>query len=114
MTRLQAAIEELRAAMGNRPWLLLFDPCDATAPDWGIATEHSDHPGYVRRGLIDMAEDLLRARHLMGGKTGTPISQRGRPRPNDHEFTPEGVCARCGLSQVDVARTGQRCVDSPP
>ena len=95
MTRLQAAIEELRAAMGNRPWLLLFDPCDVTAEDWGFATEHSPHPSYVRLGLIDMAQSAIRYRTLARGKAGTPISMRGEQR---HDFDEGGVCRRCWIN----------------
>ncbi len=110
MTRLQAAIIELAAAMGNRPWVLVFDPLDMTAEDWGYATEHSPHPGYVRAGLLRMATVHLDARLLAGGKIGKPISRRGEGRP--HEFEPDGeVCLRCGLSAASVRTTGQGCVE---
>lgn len=105
MTRLQAAIEELRAAMGTRPWVLVLDPCDPTAESWGYALEHSGHPAYVRLGLLAMADASTRYKTLAGGKAGTPISARGSRR---HDFDESGACRRCGID-VTLGDTEKPC-----
>lgn len=107
MTRMQAALAELNEAMAGRPWVLLFDPCSPDAQNWGYGCEHSDHPGYVRLGLIDLAQVHMGAKLVAGGMTGTPISRRG---VGTHRFVrgPDGVvrCEACGHTKLDVATSG--------
>jgi len=113
VTRLQAALLELREALGDRPWILVLDPVSPDAEDWGYALEHSAHPGYVRLGLLRMGTIHLEKRLLERGKIGRPISQRDRPFTRaTHDFdtaTPNVLCRRCGRTEVEVARFGGLC-----
>ena len=104
-TRLQRALLELSEAMGNRPWVLVFDPCDPASEDWGYATEHSAHPAYVKLGLLRAAQAMAEDRFVKGGVVRPPISKRGEPtalKPRlDHSWwdSPLGkMCSACGES----------------
>lgn len=111
MTRLEAAIKELRAAMGERAWVLVFDPCHPDSENWGLFTENSHDAPYVRIGLLKMGLDRAIARLAETGEAATPLSHReARRSPAIHRFEGPGqACSRCGMTQTDFAVSGEEC-----
>lgn len=81
-TRLQKALEELNAALGGRPYALVFQQSHPDSPVHNIACVHpSAQPFWVTRGLL--LEGIDSARELSSQRTELS-STHHRNQENDH------------------------------
>jgi hypothetical protein len=83
-TKLQKAIAFLEAAMGDRPWVLLYDPIHRDSENVGFMLHKSDGIApYELLGLLRMGDDA--AKEIIGG---TQVEQRaGRREPVGEKLT---------------------------
>ena len=63
-TRLHRAVDELKAAMGGRPFVLVFDAAHADSQTSDVRIDRNDqHPHYVAAGLIREGAQWLDREH---------------------------------------------------
>lgn len=83
-TRLQKALAELNAAMGGRPYVLVFDHTHAEAPVSGVSVvTPGRQPGYISKGLLAEGPPAVDRLLEGSGPSSSHIVRGGRQEPMD-------------------------------